>query len=258
MKRLALCLLLASCAKKPPPAPPPPATLSYETGKAALEAGHLDEAETIFRQIAKAPASDDPARPDNALLALASIRRERGDLPGALAFAEQVAAHRPQDTDALAVLIELAHENADLPKEIAAREKLVALAPDGLDDRLALAGALTAAKETERAKAAFLAYEDARVRLVTALGKSPDAATRRAAAEALGAAHDGGTARALVFAMTDKDAGVRAAAVRSVAAVGIDVDPEIRPALKKLSTLEKDPGVQAALHEALATPPGTK
>jgi tetratricopeptide (TPR) repeat protein len=253
VKRLLVCLVLASCAKKapPPPAAPPTPPASYEAGKVALEAGHLDEAEAIFRQVARAPSADDPARADNALLALASVRKDRGDLPGAVAFAEQVVAHRPKDTDALAVLIALAHENGDLQKEITAREKMVELDPDALDDRLALAGALTAAKEADRAKAAFLAYEDARVRLVTALGKSPEAATRRAAAEALGAAHDGGTARALVFAMTDKDASVRAAAVRSVAAIGIAIDPEIRPALQKLSTLEKDPDVQTALHEAL-------
>ena len=131
------------------------------------------------------------------------------------------------------------------------------LDPDALDERLALAGALTLAKDTERAKTQFLAYEDARARIVTALGRSPDPAMRRAAARALGAAHDAGTARALVFAMTDRDAGVRAEAVRSVAMVGLDLDAEIRPALQKMSAGEHDENVLAALHEVLALPIST-
>ena len=67
----------------------------------------------------------------------------------------------------------------------------------------------------------------------------------------LGVAKDAGTARALVLSMTDKDAGVRAEAVRAVKKIGVDVDPEIRPALKKLSTVETDVDVKAALADAL-------
>ena len=57
-----------------------------------------------------------------------------------------------------------------------------------------------------------------------------------------------------MLALTDRDATVRAAAVRAVAAVGVDLDPEIRPALRKLQTLEREPAVMAALADALAAP----
>jgi tetratricopeptide (TPR) repeat protein len=271
MRRLALLLLLAAPACKKPK--PPDANTSantpaaktqaaerptYEAGKAALEAGRIDEAEAIFRAIANAPPkpiamNDDGVERDNALLGLATLRKERGDARGALGYAQKVVAHRPDDEDALAVVVELAHEAGDLAAEIAARDKLVQLDPDDLEQRLMLAGALTANKDLDKGKAAFLGYEEARVRIITALGKSPEVDVRKAAARALAAAHDAGTARALVLAMTDKDAGVREAAVRAVTQVGLDLDAEIRPALRKLSTVEKDAGVQAALKEALAT-----
>ncbi len=255
-------LLVAACRHKEPPAPaaPPVATAPadrYAAAKRALEAGRLDEAEAHFRAVADSTptGADDPALRANALLGLASLRKERGDGKGAVVLAQQVVALRPEDDDALRVLVDLAHEAGALAVEIEAREAIVRLHPDALDERLALAGALTVSKETERAKAAFLAYEEARTRIILALGRSPDAATRRAAARALGAAHDAGTARALVLAMTDRDAGVRADAVRSVGEIGLDLDAELRPALKKLGGIEHDPEVLAALGEVLGQAP---
>ncbi len=253
---LVALVLAAACRRAPPPPTATATPATYDEGKRALAAGRLDEAERILLGVAaRAPAAgEDPATPDDALLALASVRKERGDGRGALGYARQVAAHRPDDVDALAVLAELAHDVGDAPVEIDARERIVQAEPDALGERLRLAGALTAQHELERGKAAFLGYEAARTRLIVTLGKAPDPAARRAAAGALAAAHDGGTARALVLALTDRDATVRAAAVRAVAAVGVDLDPEIRPALRKLQTLEREPAVMAALADALAAP----
>jgi tetratricopeptide (TPR) repeat protein len=268
---LSAVFMVTACGKKPgssptrtAPTPAAPASTSngsttspsdhYAAAKRALEAGQLDEAEARFRAAADAPPQngDDPALRANALLGLASLRKERGDPKGALAFAQQVVALRPDDDDALDVLVDLAHQAGDLPAEIAGRERIIRNHPDALDERLALAGALTAAKDPERAKDAFLGYEAMRLQLVVTLGRSPEVAARRAAARALGAAHDAGTARALVLAMTDRDAGVRMDAVRAVGSVGLDLDPEVRPALRKLSSLEKDAEVQTALREVLA------
>jgi tetratricopeptide (TPR) repeat protein len=249
-----VALLSSACHRAAPPPPAASRPPDYAAGKAALEAGRLDEAEIIFRALIAPDSHVDELTRDNSLLVLASVRKERGDLHGAIAYAERVAEHRPDDEDALSVLVELTHEGGDVPAEIAARERFVAAKPDALDQRLALAGALAQQKDFDRAKDVYVGYEAARTRLVIALGKSRDASVRRAAASALGAAHDAGTARALVLSMTDRDASVREAAVRSVAEVGLDLDPEVRPALKKLATLETDPGVKAALDDALKAP----
>ena len=242
----------AACSKKAPPATPAP-PVSYAGCKASLQEGKLDVADACFQQLVAAPdrPGDDPAQRANALFALSSIRQERGDARGAVRFAVRAVARRPYDEEAQQALAELAHDAGDRAIERAALEKLVELDPDALDRRLQLGGVLAAQKLDEEAKRAFLGYEDARVRLLGVLGRDPDVERRRAAARALAIASDAGTARALVLAMTDKDAGVRAAAVRSVAAVGLDIDPEVRPALVKLRGLEKDPTVLAELRETL-------
>ncbi len=248
-------MCFGACHHAAPPPPPAPRPPDYAAGKAALEAGRLDEAETIFRALIAPDAKVDELTRDNSLLVLASVRKERGDLPGAVAYAERVVEHRPKDEDALAVLVELTHEGGNLEAEVNARQRFVDARPDALDQRLALAGALAQEKAFDRAKDAYIGYEAARTRLVIALGKSPDASVRRAAANALASAHDAGTARALVLSMTDHDASVREAAVRSVTEVGLDLDPEVRPALKKMASLEADSLVKAALADALKTAP---
>lgn len=254
---LVVALGLVACNKQAPPPPAvasPPAAASYEACKIALRDQKLDEAERCFTQVAERPGGEDVERA-NALFALSSVRQERGDAKGAVRYAVRAVALRPEDPEAHQVLAELAHDAGDRIVERTALEKLVQLDPDALDRRLQLGGLLATMKLGDEAKRAFLGYEDTRVRLLQVLGRDPSVEARRSAAERLAAASDAGTARALVLAMTDRDAGVRAAAVNSVAAVGLDIDPEVRPALTKLRGIEKDPQVLAALAEALATGP---
>ncbi len=255
MRRAWLVVLaFTACSKTAPPPAAPPSTVTYASCKASLQDGKLDLAGACFQQLLAVGnrPGDDPAQRANALFAQSSIRQERGDAKGALTFAVRAVALRPDDEEAQQALAELAHDAGDRAVERAALEKLVELDPDALDRRLQLGGVLAVQKLDEDAKRAFLGYEDARVRLLGVLGRDPNVGRRRAAARALAVASDAGTARALVLAMTDKDAGVRAAAVRSVAAVGLDIDPEVRPAVKKLRELEKDPTVLAELSEALS------
>ena len=249
MKRALLVLCLVGC-KKPAPTPPVSAG-TYEHCKEALAHEHLDEAEACFRKLVDGPATSDPARDANVLFALASIRQERNDGKGAVAFAIRAAALRPGDLEAQEVLVTIARDAGDHLAERAALTRQVALDPDALDARLRLAGLVTGLDGPEAGKQGFLAYEDARIRLMAILGKDPDPSRRRAAARRLSAAKDAGTARGLVLAMTDKDAGVRTEAVRSVMEVGVDLDPEIRPALEKMRQGEKDPAVRKALAEVL-------
>ena len=254
MKRALLVLLLVGC-KKPPPLPAP-ARASYEICKTALAQSQLDVAQRCFETLAAASKAEgeqtaDPARDANVLFALASIRQERNDSKGAVAYALRAAALRPEDLEAQELLVTISRDAGDHTAERAALVRQVALDPDALGARLRLAGLVTGIDGPEAGKQGFLAYEDARIRLMAILGKDPDPARRRAAARRLSAAKDAGTARGLVLAMTDREATVRAEAVRSVMEVGVDLDPEIRPALKKMAGLETDPAVRAALAEAL-------
>ena len=254
MKRALLVLALVGC-KKPPPPPAPP-RVSYETCKDALARSQFDEAQRCFETLAAAAKADgqptaDPAREANVLFALASIRQERNDGRGAVAYALRAAALRPGDLEAQELLVTIARDAGDHTAERAALVRQVELDPDALDARLRLAGLVTGIDGPEAGKQGFLAYEDARIRLMAILGKDPDPTRRRAAARRLSAAKDAGTARGLVLAMTDRDSTVRVEAVRSVMDVGVDLDPEIRPALKKMAGLETDAAVRAALAEAL-------
>lgn len=253
MKRALLVLLLVGCKKPAPPPPPPSAT--YEDCKDALAKNQLDAAEHCFKTLADRAhgpeRAADPARDANVLFALANIRQERNDGKGAVAYAMRAAALRPADLEAQELLVTIARDAGDHTAERAALTRQVELDPDALDARLRLAGLVTGIDGPEAGKQLFLAYEDARIRLMAILGKDPDPTRRRAAARRLSAAKDAGTARGLVLAMTDKDAGVREDAVRSVMEVGVDLDPEIRPALKKMAALETDAAVKTALAEAL-------
>ncbi|MGZ3408364.1 MAG: HEAT repeat domain-containing protein, partial [Polyangia bacterium] len=84
------------------------------------------------------------------------------------------------------------------------------------------------------------------------LGTSQHAAARVDAALALGGARDAGTARALVLALTDKDAGVRVACAQALGRIGVDIDPDVRPALQALLKKEPDAKVRTAVEDALA------
>ena len=81
--------------------------------------------------------------------------------------------------------------------------------------------------------------------------KTPEA--RIAAAEALGGARDAGTARALVLALTDKEPTVRVACAQSLGRIGVNIDPDVRPALQAMLKKELDPKVRTAVDDALAT-----
>ena len=55
-----------------------------------------------------------------------------------------------------------------------------------------------------------------------------------------------------MLALTDKDATVRVACAQSLARIGVDIDPEVRPALNALMKKETDGKVRAAVDDALA------
>ena len=84
------------------------------------------------------------------------------------------------------------------------------------------------------------------------LGKSKEPEARVAAAEALGGARDAGTARALVLALTDKEPTVRVACAQSLGRIGVDIDPDVRPALQAMLKKELDAKVRTAVDDALA------
>ena len=105
--------------------------------------------------------------------------------------------------------------------------------------------------KAEQSKDVYVRYEARRRDALVQLGKSKDPAERAAAAEALGGARDAGTARALVLALTDKDPTVRVACAQSLGRIGVDIDPDVRPALKALLKKESDAKVRTAVDDAL-------
>ena len=98
----------------------------------------------------------------------------------------------------------------------------------------------------------MIALESRRRDALVQLGKSKDVGARVDAATALGGARDAGTARALVLALTDKDANVRVACAQALGRIGVDIDPDVRPALQALLKKELDGKVRAAVDDALA------
>jgi HEAT repeat protein len=129
---------------------------------------------------------------------------------------------------------------------------VITLDPDDLSAYLDLAGIDVAIGKAEQSKDVYLRYESRRRDALLQLGKAKDVQARVAAAEALGGARDAGTARALVLALTDKDPAVRVSCAQSLSRIGVDIDPDVRPALQALLKHEKDERVRSAVDEALA------
>lgn len=223
----------------------------YAAGKAALENKRLAEAVDDFTR-ATATATDPELRA-NAWLALGAAYGEQGDETRAIAAYEQVTVLRPDDADAWRVLAEGMAAAGKRDRQAAALEHLIAIDPDDLSAYLDLAGLDVTIGKAEQSKDVYLRYEGRRREALMALGKAKDVATRTAAAEALGGARDAGTARALVLALTDKEPLVRVACAEALARIGVDIDPDVRPALAALMKKEKDARVRAAVEEALAT-----
>jgi tetratricopeptide (TPR) repeat protein len=251
---LVALLLVAACKDKPsapaPVATPPPDARSlYGQGKAALEDKRLADAVKLFTQATT--LAPDPELKANAWLGLGAAYGELGDNAHAVAAWEQVTVLRPSDADAWRVLAEGLAQAGKQERQAQALAHVIAIDPDDLATYLELAGLDTALKQEDAAKDVYLRYENRRRDAVLQLGKSKDPAERAAAAEALGGARDAGTARALVLALTDKDARVRAACAQALGRIGPDVDPEVRPALKLLLQRENDDKVRAAIEDAL-------
>jgi tetratricopeptide (TPR) repeat protein len=256
---IAALLLVAACKGKPAAAPPSPApaptqaesaTELYTKGKAALENKLLSEAVANFTK-ATTVATDPDVRA-NAWLGLGAAYGELGDHDKAVAAYEQVTVLRPDDPDAWRVLAEGTAAAGKRDKQAAALEHVIALDPDDLSAYLDLAGVDVAIGKAEQSKDVYVRYETRRRDAIVQLGKSKDVEARVAAAEALGGARDAGTARALVLALTDKDARVRVACAQALGRIGVDIDPEVRPALAALLKHEIDGKVRAAVDDALA------
>jgi hypothetical protein len=158
---------------------------------------------------------------------------------------------KPDDPDAWRVLAEGLAADGKREREATALEHVIALDPDDLSAYLDLAGLDVAVGKADASKDVYVRYETRRREAVMQLGKSKEPAARVAAAEALGGARDAGTARALVLALTDKDAGVRIACAESLGRIGVDIDPDVRPALQALLKKEPDAKVRAAVEDAL-------
>lgn len=262
MKRLlfvaALAAAAAGCHKKaeapaPAPAAVPPAVAAptlYDQGKVALDQKHYSEAVDYFTRATTAAA--DPELRANAWLGLGAAYGELGDHAHAIAAYEQVTVLRPDDPDAWRVLAEGMAAAGKRDKQAAALEHVIALDPDDLSAYLDLAGLDVAIGKAEQSKDVYLRYEARRRDAVVQLGKSKDPAARAAAAEALGGARDAGTARALVLALTDKDPSVRVACAQALGRIGVDIDPDVRPALQALLAKEPNEKVRTAVGDALA------
>jgi tetratricopeptide (TPR) repeat protein len=231
----------------------PDAAALYNAGKAALADKHLAEAVDDFTRATT--TATDPELRANAWLGLGAAYAEQGDHARAVAAYEQVTLLRPGDPDAWRVLAEGMAAAGKRERQAAALEHVIALDPDDLSAYLDLAGVDVAIGKAEKSKDVYLRYEGRRRQAVTALGKSKEASVRATAAEILGGARDAGTARALVLALTDRDPSVRVACARSLGRIGVDIDPDVRPALKAARAKEKDDKVQSALDDALSPSP---
>jgi len=248
----------AGCHKKaeapaPPPAAVPPAIAAptlYDQGKVALDQKHYSEAVDYFTRATT--AATDPELRANAWLGLGAAYGELGDHARAIAAYEQVTVLRPDDPDAWRVLAEGMAAAGKRDKQAAALEHVIALDPDDLSAYLDLAGLDVAIGKADQSKDVYLRYEARRRDAVVQLGKSKDPAARAAAAEALGGARDAGTARALVLALTDKDPSVRVACAQALGRIGVDIDPDVRPALQALLAKEPNEKVRNAVGDALA------
>jgi tetratricopeptide (TPR) repeat protein len=260
VKRLAFVLvaLVAGCRNKPDAAAKPPvaatkpadAAALYTAGKAALENKMLSEAVDDFTRATASAA--DPELKANAWLGLGAAYGELGDHTHAIAAYEQVTVLRPEDADAWRVLAEGNAAAGKRDREAAALEHVIALDPDDLSAYLDLAGVDVAIGQADKSKDVYLRYEARRRDALVQLGKSKDATARADAAIALGGARDAGTARALVLALTDKDSGVRVACAQALGRIGVDIDPDVRPALQALLKKEPDAKVRTAVEDALA------
>ena len=252
-----LAAAACGCKGKPaaaPPAPTPVAAASaaelYAKGKAALENKMLSEAVDDFTKATT--AATDPDLRANAWLGLGAAYGELGDHAKAVAAYEQVTVLRPEDADAWRVLSEGMAAAGKREKQAAALEHVIAIDPDDLAAYLELAGVDAAVGKVEQSKDVYVRYEARRRDAVVQLGKAKEPEARAAAADALGGARDAGTARALVLALTDKDAGVRVACAQALGRIGVDIDPEVRPALGAMMKREQDAKVRAAVDDALA------
>ncbi len=239
-------------APRPAPAAPPAADASglYTQGKAALEQKQYSDAVDYFTRAAASAA--DPELRANAWLGLGAAYGELGDQKRAVAAYEQVTVLRPDDADAWRVLAEGMASAGKRDRQAAALEHVIALDPDDLAAYLDLAGVDVAIGKAEQSKDVYLRYEARRRDALVTLGKAKAAPARAAAATVLGGARDAGTARALVLALTDKDAGVRVACAQALGRIGVDIAPEVRPALQALLKKETDEKVRLAVGDALA------
>jgi len=226
---------------------------SYAAGKAALNDKRLQEAIDDFTR-ATANANDAELRA-NAWLGLGAAYAESGDQKHAVAAYEQVTVLRPDDADAWRVLAEGLSAMGKRDRQAQALEHVVAIDPDDLSAYLDLAGLDVALNKAEASKDVYLRYEARRRDAMLTLGKAKQPAARAAAAGVLGGARDAATARALVLALTDRDPKVRVACAQALDRIGVDVDPEVRPALRALLGKEKDDAVRTAVEDALATTP---
>jgi tetratricopeptide (TPR) repeat protein len=230
---------------------PPDAAALYADGKAALADKKLAQAVSLFTR-ASAAAGDVELRA-NAWLGLGAAYGELGDHAHAVAAYEQVTILRPDDADAWRVLAEGLEALGKRERQAQALQHVVAIDGDDLASFLDLAGLDAALGQVEASKDVYVRYEARRRDALVALGKAKDPKVRAQAADILGGARDAATARALVLALTDKDPTVRVACAQALTKIGLDVDPDVRPALKALLAKEKDDRVRAAVDNALSS-----
>jgi tetratricopeptide (TPR) repeat protein len=235
--------------QKTPPTSAESHEVLYARAKFELEQGRAKEAEQVFTRAADAARNDEQRA--NALLGLGSSLGEEGDHARAVAALEQVAALRPGDVDAWRVVAAEAHAGGLRTEEARGLERVIALEADALSAYLDLAGLYAALGQPERSKDVYLRYELRRKALILTLAEDKDPGVRGEACRALSGARDAATAKALVLALTDRTAAVRLACARAIAEIGVDVDPEIRPALSAFAARERDPEVRAAATDAL-------
>ena len=147
---------------------------------------------------------------------------------------------RPDDADAWRVLAEGLAAAGKRDRQAAALEHVIALDPDDLSAYLDLAGLDVAVGKADASKDVYLRYEARRRDALVQLGKSKDAGGRAAGGRRARRCARRRRRRAR-WCSRSPTRTRRARRLReALGRIGVDIDPDVRPALQALLKKEND------------------